>query len=463
MAIYKTINGGTEEEKKLSQGQNSGQSTASGGSAANQQPQSSGAQKMQPAGDFDYSKYQYDPASDAAYQQALQQLQNAQMSMPVYQATYDQQLNDLYSQIVNRDKFSYNINEDALYQQYKDQYVTQGKLAMQDTMGQAAALTGGYGNSYGQNVGQQAYQGYLQQLNERVPELYGMAYDRYNQEGQDLLNQYAMLGDMADTEYGRYQDALNQYWQQLDYAQGQADAAYDRGFSNWYNAYQQAYQEQRDQAADAKWQAEFDEDKRRYDQEWNLALQEYLGAQGSTGTSTGSSGSGTGGSWDTHGLSTEEIKALQSAAGLRADGIWGPLTEKAYQASLLGDGVFDNGSLSENAVRMVQASLGVPQTGKWDAQTMAAAGGLDADAAYKQWNQGKLGKSVVKEQSGIPDASQYADWDAEMWYGYFVQIRQMESSAAAEEELNRLIKAGAIPKNMISTAVVGAKGSMKGH
>ena len=146
-----------------------------------------------------------------------------QAAAPTYQGTYDQQLNELYQQIVNRDKFSYNINEDALYQQYVDQFTTQGKLAMQDAMGQAAAMTGGYGNSYAQSVGQQAYQGYLQQLNQVVPELYGMAYDQYRNEGQDLLNQYAMLGEMRDTEYMRYQDQLNQYWNErnFQYQQGQ--------------------------------------------------------------------------------------------------------------------------------------------------------------------------------------------------------------------------------------------------
>lgn len=50
---------------------------------------------------------------------------------------------------------------------------------MQDTMGQAAALTGGYGNSYAQGVGQQAYQGYLQQLNDNVPQLQAQALQTY--------------------------------------------------------------------------------------------------------------------------------------------------------------------------------------------------------------------------------------------------------------------------------------------
>lgn len=201
-------------------------------------------QTASPTAAPDYSKYSYDASADAAYQQALQALQQASQSVPTYAGTYDSQLNELYEQIVNRDKFKYDLNSDMLYQQYKDQYVNLGQMAMKDTMGQAAALTGGYGSSYSQGVGQQQYDAYLQQLNDVVPELYGMALDQYNQEGQDLYNQYGMLGDLADDEYGKYQDSLNQYWQNVDYLKGQADDAYDRGYSNWYNSYQMGVEAQ---------------------------------------------------------------------------------------------------------------------------------------------------------------------------------------------------------------------------
>lgn len=189
----------------------------------------------------------YDPATDTAYQSALATLLQVQQTAPTYKDSYSSQLQDVYNKIVNREKFSFDVNSDAMYQQYKDQYIAQGKLAMADTMGQAAAMNGGYGSSYGQSVGQQAYQGYMQQLNDRVPELYGMALDRYNQEGQDMLNQYAMLGDMADDEYAKYQDSLNKYYRDVDMARSEVDKAYDRG----YGAY-------RDSVGDGQWQQSFD-------------------------------------------------------------------------------------------------------------------------------------------------------------------------------------------------------------
>lgn len=136
---------------------------------------------------------------------------------------------------MNREPFSYDLNGDVLYQQYRDQYARNGQLAMMDSMGMAAALNGGYGSSYGQGVGQQSYNQYLQGLNEVVPELYDRAYNRYQQEGQDLLNQYSLTGDLRDAEYQQYQNALNNYWQNVNYLSGRADTAYERGYNDWYN------------------------------------------------------------------------------------------------------------------------------------------------------------------------------------------------------------------------------------
>lgn len=199
-------------------------------------------------------QYTYDPSGDAAYLTAMQALQQAQGNKPIYAGTYDEPLMDLYDQIVNRDKFQYDLNGDMLYQQYKDQYVNLGQMAMMDTMGQAAALTGGYGSSYGQSVGQQQYDAYLQQLNDVVPELYGMALDQYNAEGDRMMQQYGMLSDLQDDEYARYMDDMSLYLAGVDRAQAQVDSAYDRGYQNWYNAQQMQmdaaqFQYQQDQDA----------------------------------------------------------------------------------------------------------------------------------------------------------------------------------------------------------------------
>ena len=121
---------------------------------------------------------------------------------------YGQFMQDTLDKINNREKFTYDINGDPLYQQYKDRYIAAGKLASADAIGQAAAMTGGYGNSYAAAVGNQAYQSQLQQLNDVVPELYQLALGKYQQEGQDLKDQYSMYRDLYNTEYGEYRDKV---------------------------------------------------------------------------------------------------------------------------------------------------------------------------------------------------------------------------------------------------------------
>ena len=174
----------------------------------------------------------YTPGS--AVQQAQAYLNQVQSRRPgEYQSQWDGELTELYNRIANRKPFSYDIGTDPVYQQYREQYQRQGRLAMQDTMGQAAALTGGYGSTYGEQVGQQAYNAYLQNLNDIVPDLYNAAYNRYRDEGTDLYNQYGLLSDRENQAYSRYRDTVNDYYSELSDARSAYDSAYSRDYNQW--------------------------------------------------------------------------------------------------------------------------------------------------------------------------------------------------------------------------------------
>lgn len=161
---------------------------------------------------------------------------------PTYAGTFEGQLNDIFDRIQNREPFSYDVNGDPLYQSYKDQYIQGGKLAMKDTMGQAAALTGGYGNTYGQQVGQQAYNAYLQNLSAVIPQLYDRAYGKYKDEGDDLKDQYTMLGQMRDDEYGRYRDDVGDWEYDQKVASEREQEDYNRRTAEEAMAYQRQQQ-----------------------------------------------------------------------------------------------------------------------------------------------------------------------------------------------------------------------------
>lgn len=141
---------------------------------------------------------------------------------------WSDELESLYGQISNRDKFSYDMNNDAFYKQYAQQYQNNAKLAMEDTVGQASALTGGYGNSYAATAGQAMYNQQMQGLNDKATELYQLALQQYNAEGDRLNNLYGITADA----YGMEQDRINS------------------------------------EIAEAQWNAEFDEAKRQYN--WNM-------------------------------------------------------------------------------------------------------------------------------------------------------------------------------------------------
>lgn len=203
-------------------------------------------------------------------------------------------LKDTMNSILNREKFNYNINGDALYQQYKDNYINQGKQAMMDTMGQAAAMTGGYGNSYAATVGNQTYQGYLQNLNNIIPELYNLALSSYQTEGDRLLDNYNVLAGDRDTEYGQWYDKYNMLVNDRGYYSDNYNNAYSQDYTQWsdkrdydqsqyWNEYNAGYQKDRDAVEDAQWQKQFNESVRQF----NISsAKSGSGGSGSTETSS---------------------------------------------------------------------------------------------------------------------------------------------------------------------------------
>lgn len=227
----------------------------------------------------------------------------------------------------NYKPFEYNVNADALYKQYRNNFINQGKLAMQDTAGQAAALTGGYGSSFAQNVGQQAYQGYLQKLNDVVPALQEAAYNRHLQGKEDAFKNWQAAQAMEEQDYGRYIDELNRYNAEYNRLYGEYTDAYNREYSQFQYDDQRDYQQYQDTLSQENWQKQFDADQAY--RNWQMS------------------------------------QASGSGAGAKT-------TTVAY----------DNGNVDTEDIKAIQRQLGIPATGYWDEVSYRAAGGLTAEDAY---------------------------------------------------------------------------------
>lgn len=155
----------------------------------------------------------------------------------------ERQYNQALRDITNRKPFQYDLSNDQLFQQAKEQYQAMGKTAMQDTMGQASAMTGGYGNSYAVTASNQAYQAYLKDLNNSIGDYYSMALGAYNNETDRLNGVYNALASDRSAKQGEwsanwnvYNNLYNLYSTDLNNARQQDMSAWQQKGSNLYNA-----------------------------------------------------------------------------------------------------------------------------------------------------------------------------------------------------------------------------------
>ena len=128
--------------------------------------------------------------------------------------SYTDQVKEMMDKIMNREKFSYDVDADPLFQQALASAMNSGKQAMQDTIGQASALTGGYGSTYATTAGNQAYNAFIEDAYDNLPQYYQMAMEAYQMEGDEMYRQFGMLSELDDKEYSRNvtaYDATAQY------------------------------------------------------------------------------------------------------------------------------------------------------------------------------------------------------------------------------------------------------------
>jgi len=172
-----------------------------------------------------------------------------QAKKPTYASSYDDRIDSLLDSLENRPEFRYDAESDPLYRQYESQYRREGQRAADDTLASAAVHAGGM-NSYAVTAAQQAGDYYNAKLMEALPELTQLAYEMYQADYDQDVNALKLLQDREAEDYNRYQDAL----------------------TDWYAELESAYQQYRDSVADSKWQQDFDYEK----EQDALAYQKWL-------------------------------------------------------------------------------------------------------------------------------------------------------------------------------------------
>lgn len=239
--------------------------------------------------------------ADAYLSSQLSKIQSGRTS-------YSDDVKNMMDKILNREKFSYDVDTDPLFQQALASAMNSGKQAMQDTIGQASALTGGYGSTYATTAGNQAYNSFIEDAYDNLPQYYQMAMEAYQMEGDEMYRQFGMFSELDDKEYNRYlsaYDATSQYRNQLyneaygqfrdsksdafatanlqlneygqrvndaynyyNIASNEADKLYEREYNSWRDQVSQATQWAQLLNSDYWSQTNFDESVRQYEQNY---------------------------------------------------------------------------------------------------------------------------------------------------------------------------------------------------
>lgn len=171
-------------------------------------------------------------APSAAYNNAMAYTNGLLEKLNSGRTSYSDKIDALMNQINGRDKFVYDMDKDPMFQQYLSSMMDKGKIAMQDTIGQASALTGGYGSTYATSAANGAYNDFVKGAYDNVSDYYNMSLNAYNSEGQELYNRLGMYQNADAAEYSRlaaaydanlqrantlYNQEYNNYWDTANY------------------------------------------------------------------------------------------------------------------------------------------------------------------------------------------------------------------------------------------------------
>lgn len=122
-------------------------------------------------------------------------------------------------------KFSYSAKDDpryALAEEYAEK-------AMKSQMAESAALTGGYGNSYGSAVGQQVYGDYMEGAADNLED---RAYSRFQDEQNSRYQRLSTLIGLEDTAYNRALERENTEYNRAETEKSTAQARLRTFFEN---------------------------------------------------------------------------------------------------------------------------------------------------------------------------------------------------------------------------------------
>ncbi len=166
-----------------------------------------------------------DDFDSPALRESLKNIASALGENPEYSSDNVTSKDYLDKMIREASSFSYDVNADPLYKQYRDMYEKESSLAAKNVFGLASALTGGYGNSYAMSAVNGVVNDYVDKLTDSAASLREEAYEKHRDKISDLYNAYKIYSDMEDKEYER---AIAKEDKEYERAMAKEDKEYER-------------------------------------------------------------------------------------------------------------------------------------------------------------------------------------------------------------------------------------------
>lgn len=150
------------------------------------------------------------------------------MNQGAYVNPYGDQQKAALDAVLNREEFNYDPTQDVAWQQAKKMYLREADRATQDTMGQAAMMTGGMPSTAAMTAASQAGDYYRGQLNDSMGEYRDRAYQQYVDDANFDYSQLDALNNMSASDYQKYVDAVNQGLTKYNAAKDMSDSEYQK-------------------------------------------------------------------------------------------------------------------------------------------------------------------------------------------------------------------------------------------
>ena len=114
-------------------------------------------------------------------------------------------------------------------------------------------------------------------MNNKIPELYNAAMNKYKMDTDNLYRQYDAVGAQEDREYAQYEGNWNRAYNMMGYYSNQFNSGAGRDQGDYQFAEEMAFKRERAAAQDAQWAAE-------------MALRQGSLSDKNAGAATGSAG-----------------------------------------------------------------------------------------------------------------------------------------------------------------------------